>query len=202
MVKKDESVSQPTPLAPVSSDSAALLELAKSAEQGESEAREFMQPEGAPAKKKSGRHKKDCQCQSCLDKRKDPATVESGKQGAAPSDPQIPDFEKVDLKPALRMVFSGLSKGIVVWTKVPAVALSDSEMDELAKVWEPVAKQYAPIIFAKHGAIIAAGALTAGIGMRIADEVGKEVDRRKAARASQARATETVTELQNVGTLV
>ncbi len=89
-----------------------------------------------------------------------------------------------DFKKGARGIFTVASALIVRSTGVQALALMSEEIDALGDAWGTVAEIYIPETLSKHGALIMAGTITAGVAMRLHTTLDAEVKRAQAAYAA------------------
>jgi hypothetical protein len=138
------------------------------------ESRPFMEPKTAAPKRGRGRPKKE-QAESA------DTAAPGAEQAGPPPDPAL------GAKKVARATWSGVSGFLVKWTKVPEVAMTPEELDQMSDIWGEVAYKHLPGIMEKWGLEIAAITITAGVGFRMQAVLEKEVERRKAEQAKEVK---------------
>lgn len=106
---------------------------------------------------------------------------------AAPPGP--PPF---DATGACKEFFKVASKVLVAKTGVADCALLPEEIDGLGSAWGAVANQYMPVVLAQYGPLILACSITGSVIMRLNVVAQNEIERRKAAQATEVKSEESV----------
>lgn len=156
-----------------SDDVAALKDMARDAREIDGGARPFMEPKAKTEQvKKETRGRKS---------NAEKAKIEAEKQQTT-AQPQSPPFNGAD---ALRPGFKIGSALMVRITGLKSCAFLPEEIEELAQAWGKILEVYGPGFMAKHGPWIAAGMVTAMVGIRISSEMDKEIKIRRDAQKKQ-----------------
>jgi hypothetical protein len=166
-----------------------IARLIHEAAQPTADTREFMEPKGAP--KKRGRpptHGKYSKAGPIPDPQPQPQAQAAPVPGALTPEQEL--AAKQSWKKGCEGIFKALSGALVRQTRVEDVALSKEEVEALSDAWADVAMIYAPEVMKRHGALIVACGITAGVGFRITGELDKEIKRRQAVKKGQEKTVE------------
>lgn len=159
-----------------------LGSLIAQAEDAETSARGFMEPQATV--KKRGRPKGS----------KNAEKVEASQ----PAQEEPPPPPPIQTKPAFELAFGITSTWLCRYTNEPRMALLPTEIDALASAWGAVADKHLPAIMSAYALEITAVIVTGTVGMRlytisasIIAERQREYEARRAAQQSTRRSAET-----------